>query len=180
MPNQSLSLNVSVENLTQHIYFDSLALPTQYSGNIQVLAFNLKKDFHFGKFCLENNVVYQISSKADILPLPNLVMFHNLYYDDKWFSVLSVQLGVNVRYHTAYYAPAYMPATGQFYTQTKTQIGNYPVMNVYLNCHLKRTRFFVEYYHVNNKFMKGSYYSMPNYPIDPAVMKMGISWNFYD
>jgi hypothetical protein len=180
IPTRSLSLNVSVENITQYIYFDSLAMPKQYSGNIQVLALNLKKDFRFGKFTLENNLVYQVSSNTEVLPLPNLTLFHNLYYDDKWFSVLSVQFGANVRYNTAYYAPSYMPATGQFYSQSKTKIGNYPVVNVYLNCHLKRTRFFLEYYHLNNMFMKGAYYSMPNYPIAPANMKLGISWNFYD
>jgi len=73
-----------------------------------------------------------------------------------------------------------MPATGQFYNQTKTLVGNYPVMNVYANFHLKRTRFFIEYYNVNQKFMKISYFSMPNYPIDEANVKLGVSWNFYD
>jgi len=180
IPTQSLSVDVSIENITKHVYLDSAALPQQYSGNIQVMAFNFKKDFHVGKFTLENNVVYQVSSKTDILPLPSFVLYHNLYFHDKWFSVLSVQFGADVRYHTAYYAPTYMPATGQFYSQNKTMIGNYPVMNAYVNCHLKRTRFFLEYYHLNNKFMKGEYFSMPYYPIDPAVVKLGISWNFYD
>lgn len=180
IPTRLFSLNVSVENITQYVYFDNNALPQQYSGNIQVLSGNLKQDFHFGKFALENNVVYQVSSKADVLPLPALVLYHNFYYDDKWFNVLSVQIGANVRYHTAYFAPSYMPATGQFFTQSTTKIGNYPVVNLYLNCHLKRTRFFVEYCHINNKFMETEYFSMPNYPIDPGLIKLGISWNFYD
>jgi hypothetical protein len=180
MPTRSLSLDVSVENITQFIYFDSVAMPTQYAGNIQVLAFNLKKNFHFGKFGLENNVVYQVSSNSEALALPTLTLYHNLYYDDKWFNVLSVQVGVNLRYHTSYYAPAYMPATGQFYSQSKTEIGNYPVASAYLNFHLKRTRFYLEYFHLNNKFMTGNYFSMPNYPISPTIMKLGISWNFYD
>jgi len=180
IPTRLFSLNVSVENITKYIYFDESALPTQFSGNIQVLSANLKQDFHVGKFGLENNVVYQLSSQPGILALPDFALYHNLYYDDVWFKVLSMQIGVNVRYHTSYYAPAYMPATGQFYAQSKVLIGNYPVVNAYLNFHLKRTRFFFEYYHVNQKFMKGAYYSMPNYPIDPSITKMGISWNFYD
>ena len=180
IPTRLFSLNVSVENITKYIYFNSNALPQQFSGNIQVLAANLKQNFHVGKFGLENNVVYQISSQPGVLPLPEFALYHNLYYDDLWFKVLSMQIGVNVRYQSAYYAPAYMPATGQFYTQSKVLIGNYPVMSAYMNFHLKRTRFFLEYYHVNNMFMKGAYYSMPNYPLDPAIMKMGVSWNFYD
>ena len=180
IPTRLFSLNVNVENVTKYIYFNSVALPSQYSGNIQILAANLKQNFHVGKFWLENNVVYQVSSNQDILPLPTLTLYHNLYYDDIWFKVLSMQVGVNVRYHSAYYAPSYMPATGQFYSQSKILIGNYPVMNAYLNFHLKRTRFFFEYYHVNHLFMKGAYFSMPNYPIDPTITKLGVSWNFYD
>ena len=180
IPTRLFSLNVNVENVTKYIYFNSVALPEQYSGNIQVLAANLKQNFHVGKFWLENNVVYQVSSNQDVLPLPTLALYHNLYYDDLWFKVLSMQIGVNVRYHSAYYAPSYMPATGQFYSQSKILIGNYPVMNAYLNFHLKRTRFFFEYYHVNHLFMKGAYFSMPNYPIDPTITKLGVSWNFYD
>lgn len=180
IPTRLFSLNVSVENVTKYVYFNSEALPTQFTGNIQVVAANLKQDFHLGKFALENNVVYQLSSQANVLPLPTLALFHNLYYHDKFFKVLSVQLGANVRYHTSYYAPAYMPASGQFHTQTLTKIGNYPVVNVYLNFHLKRTCFFVEYYHINQKFMNGAYFSMPNYPINPAILKLGLSWNFYN
>jgi len=180
IPTRSFSLNVSVENITQYIYFDTDAFPAQFSGNIQVFAANLKQDFHVGKFALENNVVYQLSSHPGILPLPDFTLYHNLYYNDLWFKVLTIQLGVNLRYHTAYYAPNYMPATGQFYNQTTTKIGNYPALNAYINLHLKRTRFFVEYYHVNNLFMNGAYFSMPNYPIDPANVKLGVSWNFYD
>ena len=180
IPTRSFSLNVSVENISQYVYFNSSALPAQYGGNIQVVAANVKQDFHLGHFTLENNLVYQLSSQKNVLPLPDLTLFHNLYYHNILFKVLSFQLGANVRYHTAYYAPSYMPATGQFFTQTETKIGNYPVMNVYLNCQLKRTRFFVEYYHVNQMFMNGAYFSMPNYPVNPAILKLGLSWNFYN
>lgn len=180
IPTRSFALNVSVENITKYVYFNADALPAQFEGNIQVLSANLKQDFRVGKFALENNIVYQVSSQQNILPLPAFALYHNLYYHDRWFNVLSVQIGANVRYHSAYYAPAYMPATGQFHSQTNVKIGNYPVVNAYANLHLKRTRFFFEYYHINQMFMKGAYFSMPNYPINPAIFKMGLSWNFYD
>lgn len=180
IPTRSLSLLLNLENITKQVYFDSLALPAQFDGNVQVISAQMKFDFHLGKFSLENNVAYQLSSNQEVLPLPMLALYHNLYFHDKWFDVLSVQLGTNVRYHTAYNAPGYMPATGQFYNQNKMSIGNYPVMNVYANFHLRRTRFYIEYYHVNQLFMTGVYYSMPNYPINPAVLKMGLTWNFYD
>ena len=180
IPTRSFSLQVGVENITQFIYFNTKALPTQYAGNIQVLSAQLGQDFHLGRITLENTMVGQLSSHPTLLPLPELALYHNLYYHDLFFSVLSVQLGTSVRYHSAYYAPNYMPATGQFFTQSTTLIGNYPVVNVYLNCHLKRTRFFAEYYNINQLFMRSAYFSMPNYPLNPAVFKVGASWSFYD
>jgi hypothetical protein len=125
--------------------------------------------------------VYQVSSQPDVLPLPAFALFSNLYYKSKWFSVLGIQAGVNVHYNTAYYAPNYMPATGRFYLQNETKIGNFPLVNAYLNFHLKQARIFVEYYHVNNLIINGkNYFSMPRYPLNPAILKWGVSWNFYN
>lgn len=180
LPKFYTQLNVGVENITDYIYFNEKALPEQYQGNIQVLSADLKQDFHFGKFVLENNAVYQVSSVPDVLPLPGLTLFHNFYYYSKWFKDLYPQLGASVRYHSNYYAPAYMPATGQFYTQKEVLIGNYPILNVYANFHLKQARFFIEYNHLNKYFMSGAHFYMPNYPINPPVMKLGLSWNFYN
>lgn len=180
IPTLNFNFNLAVENLSNYIYFNDKALPQQHIGGIQLVSADLKQKFKLGRFALENNVVYQLSSRQDILPLPTLALFHNLYYHDLWFKVLSIQIGADVRYHTAYYAPSYMPATGQFYVQDKIKIGNYPVMNVYFNAHLKRTRFFAQYYHVNQLFMSGDYYSLPYYPLNPATFRMGITWNFYD
>ena len=181
IPTRLFSLNVGVENITNHVYFNTDALPTQFSGGIQVLSANLKQDFRIKWFTLENNVVYQASSRQDILPLPMLSLLHRLYYHDQLFKVLNVQFGADVRYNTAYYAPNYMPATGQFFVQNETKIGNFPVVNLYANFHLKQARFFFKYYHFNQVFSEGgNYFSMPNYPINPPIFKMGVSWHFYN
>ena len=180
IPTRRFKLDVAMENITNYVYFDQNAMPTQHGGNIQVLSADLKQDFRLGMFGLENNIVYQASSDQGALPLPTLALYHNLYYLDRWFDVLSVQFGVDMRYHTAYYAPNYMPATGQFFVQNDIKVGDYPVMNAYLNFHLKQVRFFLKYYHFNKLFMEGAYFSMPNYPINPTSFRIGLSWNFYN
>ena len=180
IPTRQFKLDVTLENISNYIYFDQNGMPRQHGSNIQLLSANLKQDFRLWRFHLENNLVYQASSDQDVLPLPTLALYHNIYYLDRWFDVLNVQFGVDMRYHTAYYAPNYMPATGQFYVQNETKIGNYPVLNAYLNFHLKQVRFFIKYYHFNNLFMEGDYFSMPNYPINPATFRCGLSWNFYN
>ncbi|GHT17611.1 hypothetical protein FACS189429_2060 [Bacteroidia bacterium] len=182
IPTRGISLNARVENVLNYIYFDKNALPAQYGENIQIFAIGGRANLQIFKWLgWETEAVYQVSSQPDILPLPAFAVFSNLYYKSKWFSVLGIQAGVNARYNTAYYAPNYMPATGRFYAQNEIKAGNFPIVNTYLNFHLKQARIFVEYYHVNQLiFASGNYFSMPRYPLNPAMLKWGVSWNFYN
>lgn len=175
-------LRAGVENIKNYTYFNQSALPEQAGGNIQVLSATLSQNFRLGIFHLDNEVTWQKSSNNTVLPLPELSLYHNFYLQTKLAKkVLSVQLGADVRYFTKYYAPAYMPAIQQFYiqpTEGQVEIGGYPIVNVYANLHLKRTRIFVMMYHVNSG--NGNSFLAPHYPINPRLFKIGISWNFYD
>ena len=71
----------------------------------------------------------------------------------------------------------------QFHIQdeaSRVEIGNYPIISAYANFHLKRTRFFVMMSHVNCGMGNSNYFYVPHYPLNQGVLKMGISWNFYD
>ena len=177
-------LRAGVENIKNYTYFNQSAVPEQEGGNIQVLSATLSQNFRLGIFHLDNEVTWQKSSNNAVLPLPELSLYHNFYLQTKLAKkVLSVQLGADVRYFTKYYAPAYMPATQQYYlqpTEGQVEIGGYPIVNVYANLHLKRTRIFVMMYHVNAGSGNANYFLAPHYPINPRLFKIGISWNFYD
>ena len=93
-------------------------------------------------------------------------MYGNLYIKTGLAKkVLQLELGADVRYFTKYYAPDYSPAIGQFYNQNpedKIEIGSYPIVNVYANLHLKRTRFFVMMYHINQGSGSSRYFLAPH------------------
>ena len=94
-----------------------------------------------------------------------------------------MQIGADVRYFSEYYAPTYAPALQQFHLQDEAnhiKIGNYPVVNVYANFQLKRTRFFAMFYHINEGMGSRRYFYAPHYPINQRLFKLGVSWNFYD
>ena len=64
----------------------------------------LNQDFQLGIFHLDNEVTYQKSSNQDVLPLPDLVLYHNFYLKFGLAKkVLQVELGTDVRYFTQYY-----------------------------------------------------------------------------
>ena len=173
-------LKVSFENITQYIYFDTDGTPKQLDGSIQVLAADLQLNLTTPWFNLDNNVVYQMSS-SDKMPLPTLVMYNNLYYHGTWVKVLDVQIGVDMRFFTKYYAPVLNPALGQFCVQNDVQIGNYPVMSAYANFYVRKLRLklFAQFQHFNASFMNKQYFEMPNYPMAPGMFRAGLSWHFY-
>ena len=181
LPKRDISIGVQFQNLTNYVYLNEKCLPTQYDGNVQVLAVDVLAKLRAWRFHLDVQAVYQLTGNRDILPLPDVALYGNFYYKDRFFKALTIQLGVSVRYYTAYYGNAYMPALGQFYLQKDLLIGNYPEMNVYANFHLKTVRFFVQYYHLNKGLFGGNnYLSMPNYPINPGTFQFGLSWNFWE
>ena len=94
---------------------------------------------------------------------------------------LTLQFGVDAHYHTKYFSPGYEPALLQFYNQKEKEIGNYPIATVYANMHLKQTRFFVMFYNVGTKvFKKNEYFSLPNYPVNPFMLKLGLSVDLHN
>ncbi|MBR3896561.1 MAG: putative porin [Bacteroidaceae bacterium] len=193
-------LRAGVENVKNYTYFANTSQPllnnkgevksylnainvAQCTDNIQVFTARLNQDFKLGILHLDNEVTYQKSSNNTVLPLPDLSLYHNLYIQFKIAKVLSMQLGADMRFFTKYTAPDYAPALGQFVQQNqadKVEIGGYPFVNVYLNAHLKRTRFYVMMYHVNQGTGDSNYFLAPHYPINPRTFQLGLSWNFFD
>ena len=173
-------LNVSFENIKNHIYFDADGSPQQASENIQVLAADVQLNVTTPWVNLDNHAIYQYTS-SNKLPLPALTLYHNLYYHGCWFKALDTQIGVDMRYFTKYYAPILNPALGQFCIQDQEQVGNYPVMNVYANFYVRslRLKLFVQYQHINTLFMNKPYFEMPGYPMAPGMFRAGLAWHFY-
>ncbi len=178
------NLRAGVENVKNYTYLNQKAVPEQNSGNIQILSATLKQNFRAGIFHLDNEVTWQKSSNETVLPLPQFSVYSNLYLLTKLAKkVLTVQLGADVRYFTKYHAPAYTPSIQQFHLQPENdqvEIGGYPIVNVYANLHLKRTRLFAMYSHVNQGMGTRNSFLVPHYPINPSLLRIGVSWNFYD
>ena len=102
-----------------------------------------------------------------------------MFLDFTIAKVLKVNLGVDCNYYTKYYAPAYQPATMQFYNQTGKKLGNYPFMNVYANMKLSKVRFYVMYSHFNKGLFGGdSYFGALHHQISPARLQFGVSVDF--
>ena len=155
----------------------------QSSSPINLLTLQLQQDFRLGILNWQNVLTLQKSSKEDILPVPTFNAYSNLFIRFKIARVLDVDLGVDGRYFTSYYAPEYIPGIGTFGIQetdaSRTKIGNYPLLNAYANFQLQHTRFYIMFTHANGTD-GGRYFFTPHYPLNQRVFQFGISWNFFN
>ena len=120
-----------------------------------------------------------MTSNAAVVPLPALSAYASLYLDFYIAKAMRTQLGVDGYFHTRYHAPYYDPATQQFINQKSVSIGNYPLLNIFANFKLRRCRFFLVYYNAAELFLNPSErFSLAHYPVDPAGLRIGISFDF--
>lgn len=192
-------LKVDLQNVEKYTYFATTANlmksqsgdyylydtdVRQSSSNLQLVSATLCQDFTLGPLNWESQVTYQTSTDEEVMPLPKLSLYSNLYLLFRIAKVLRVELGGDVRYFTSYYAPTYSPALGMYANQPEAErieVGNYPIVDVYANLHLKHTRFYFMASHVNySKGSSGCQFLVPHYPVNPFVIRLGLSWNFFN
>lgn len=189
-------LSFGLTNISNYTYLADIGLPVnsnmvssnvqafQCGSEIQVLDATLSQDFILGPLHWDNRVTWQYSSNQDVLPLPQLDIFTNLYFKFTYAKRLEIEIGGDAFWFTEYYAPAYTPATGMFNVQNeydRIEIGGYPAIDVYINCVLRGVRLYAMLSHVNSGMNAGSGpFWAPHYPMNPMMFRFGVSWTFFD
>ena len=153
--------------------------PRQVDESISITQAKLDKTMQIGKFHFEHQIIYQTSNNKAI-PLPEFFAFLRYTYRARFFGISKFQLGFDVFYNTSYFGMGYHPSQRMFFVQGNTKIGNYPIVDPFLVCEIKKASFFVKYEHVNQDRIRTGMYSTPHYPVSQANLRFGLRWRFYD
>lgn len=164
-----------------YLYFDNTVNPKQYSGALSYFNISIYQGIRLGNFGIDLNLIYQEVSDKNIIRLPKLYSNSKLFYTNTIFNgAMDIQLGINIRYFSSYYANAYMPAIRSFYIQDEREFGNYPYFDVFLNAEIKRARIFFKYEQLNSSFMPQNYFISPHYANSDAAIKFGVIWQLFN
>lgn len=182
VPDHGIELGFWQSILRNKIYYGPDCLPAQHDGTVSVTSIYAQKNFHIKGLHLDHRVLVQLTSNREVVPLPLVSAFLSYYYEF-WVKrdVLRLQVGVDGRFNTAYYATGYNPALSVFYNQNEVEVGNYPYLDAFVAAKWKRMRILLKYQHWNKGlFGNGRYFEVARYPLNPGMFKIGISWAFYD
>lgn len=180
IPHWGLEASVGYTLLNKNVYLDTLCIPTQNNDAMSILSAYIAKNIKVGPLHLDNRVLFQTSSKQEVIPLPKVAV--NLRYYLEFYAVkniLNVQFGADMTYNTKYYAQAFDPALGMFYNQERYKIGNNPYIDVFVNLQWKRACIFVKCENVLQGTPNNEYYSTYRYIRPQRALKLGIWWPFY-
>ena len=179
--------SVSYTGIDDYAYFgikenDSTPSPLQASERVDYLKIKAEKEFKYGKFGLENTVMYQqLLSGEEVFNVPQLITRNTLYFEDHLFKrALFMQTGVTFKYFTKYNMNAYDPVLAEFYVQNNQELGGYPLVDIFLSGKIRQTRIFFIYENLTSLFnTSNNHFSAPGYPYKDAVLRFGLVWNFF-
>ena len=183
---QFADIQVDYSTITDYVYFkedetSNQIKPFQYGGTINYLRVKLQNEIKFGKFALNNTILYQNTQNTDgILNVPELTTRNTIYFSSNVFKkAMYLQTGLTLNYFTKYYMNAYNPLLAEFYVQNQTQYGNFPRLDFFLNAKIRQTRIYLKAEHFNSAFTGYNYYSAPNNPYRDFTVRFGVVWNFF-
>lgn len=168
--------------VANEIYYGTDYKPHQYKDAVSVSSLYLREDLTLKNFHLNHRVQVQWSTKQEVIPVPLVAAYLSYYFEFNVVkNVLKMQVGIDGRYNTKYYAKGYNPATGQFYNQRDTEVGNYVYLDAFITAKWKRMRILLKLQHFNQDLWgRREYFTVAHYPLNPRIFKVGISWMFYD
>ena len=174
-PRTHSSAEVGIEHINNYHYFGSDCLPHQYDKQIDIFSLKLNQSLRAGQWLQwDNSVLIQTSTEDDVLALPTVSVESDLSFKFRIAKTLAVQAGVTGYYYSKYYAPTYQPATQQFCNQHDIKCGNYPLLNGYVNCNLKRIKFFMTVHNMLENSITNDIFIMPYYPTSFRRIEYGL------
>lgn len=186
---QWLDASLQISSIKDHLYFSNdasnttqqIISPKQYDNTINYLSVKINREFKWRKLALDNTVLYQqVDQKEDILNVPQIITRNSVYYTNYYFKkALYLQTGFIFNYFSKYYINDYNPVTTEAFVQNQTKVGDFPLIDFFINARIRQTRIFLKAEHFNSKMTGNKFYTAPNYPYRDFMIRFGLVWNFF-
>jgi len=185
--NSVLKLDLKAEYflIGDYLYFAAQpggidAAPKQLTSDINLLKVSFGKSFAWRRWHFDDFLVYQKTDYQSTLRTPQFYNYSSLYYKAFLFNVMYTNIGIDVRYNSEYVAPSYAVGLGQFYNGPNVTFSSYPIATVFVKGTLQHTNFFIMYDYANQGLFSPGFYTVNRYPQMDHLLKVGISWAFYN
>lgn len=177
-----VDLHASLALKENYTYFNTYSKPQQYDGVLNYFKIKAHKSIKYKKFTLDNTLLYQkVLSGSEVFHVPELLTENSLFFTDYVFKgdPLFLQTGFTFKYFTKYQANAFNPLLNEFVLQNTTKIGNFPLLDFFVNGQIRRTRLYFKAENITSLFSIHNYFVTPHQPYRDFKIRFGVVWNFF-
>lgn len=189
--NFSISPGVSFTRMGNYVYFrededavEQRVTPVQTSGEQTIVAPSLRVSVTMARHIfLRGYGVFTklLKNSEDAVQVPELFANGELSYENIFFNGnLDMHAGIDVHWHSQYYAMGYDVPIQQFYVQKTYKTPDFPLVDVFFSARIKRGRIFVKFNNLVQAFTGQGYMLTPYYPGQRSILDFGFDWSFYD
>lgn len=177
-----IDLNLRASHLTGHCWYDTTLAVHQGATDFWLYQASLTMRLAWRWLHLDMQQLLQYSTDSIQMAVPTLASKNSLYVDFVPIkNALRMQMGCDLRYHTAFHADAYDPHTGLFLRQTDVKVGDYLWADFFINLQVKRASIYLKAGHFNAIWERQpSYLLLPHYPGNKFALAWGLTWHFFD
>lgn len=180
IPNFGLHIEVSQSALTNPIYFNVAAEPTQFDGTILISQLFLKSNHQFKFLHFKNEVGLQ-NLDNNIFNLPQFLSEHELYVEGYIFKRrMRSRLGFRLKTVDSYQLANYSPVHGVFYFQDDSSDPYFYQGDVYVSFKVDSFRAFVRAENLTQIFSPDVFQLVNPYPVFDYRLRIGIGWSLYN
>ena len=194
-------LTLDWQQINDYLYFEDITplenftkqniiSPSQSPNKINYLKARFFQKLKFWKLGLVNTIQFQEVKSTFLkdvnrhvsspLNVPKWITRTSLVLDTYVFKkALYIQTGGTFQYFSEFYADQYNPVLGEFASQNRIMIGNYPRLDFFLNAKIQQTRFFIKYEHFNSNRTGYNFFAAPFVPYRDRSIRFGLVWNMF-
>ena len=184
-------------------YSKHIVEPTQFENSIDYLKIRFHNNLHFGKFSFISTVQFQELSyiRPNItdnslgdqiithmpIDVPKWLLRNSIVFSSHIFrKQMFIRTGLTFRFFNDHKARQYNPLLGQFAVQDHTEIGEFPIVELFINAKIQQTRLFLKLENfgswVEQRLDERTLYDFYSDPVTPyrdPIIRFGLIWNFF-
>lgn len=185
-PRLKLQLTADYYLVANYLYLSDYFKLQQENALFNVLRIGALKTFALSRHWNWYAEAYlqQKTGNADI-NLPLFYTRNRLAFEGTFFKNLNLSTGLEVRYHTPYYADGYSPVLGQFFYQDSMRISNRPDVTAFMHFRIRSFKAYIRAENLNSLSFLGNTspyrrnnFAAPGYPYPGFMMRFGVYWSF--
>lgn len=178
--NGFIDIYAELTRISNFVYNDEFATPQVYDDNLQYARYGIKANVKLWHIRQLAEFIYTDNPHSNVYRTPELFANYQISYENKITSNMFLNLGLDFHWNSKFLADGFNPVIQQFYLQNNQEIGDYPLMDVFLNLRIRRTNIFLKVVNVMAGVTANGYYDTPEFMGQKTYFDYGLRWLLFD